>query len=108
MAVARLDGDAITDWGTFHDACAVEFGFPDFYGRNMNAWIDCLSYIDVGDGMSRFVLEPGEVLRVELSHSESLRQRVPDVLAELEGCTRIVNQRFIDAGGEPRLQLALL
>jgi RNAse (barnase) inhibitor barstar len=108
MAIARLDGDAITDPDTFHDACAAEFGFPDFYGGNMNAWIDCLSYIDVGDGMSRFELEPGEVLRIELSHSESLRQRVPEVFAELVECTRIVNQRFIDAGGEPRLQLAML
>jgi RNAse (barnase) inhibitor barstar len=25
----------------------MTFGFPDFYGRNMDAWIDCMTDIDV-------------------------------------------------------------
>jgi RNAse (barnase) inhibitor barstar len=46
MAVARLDCSMIADWDSFHTACANEFGFPGFYGRNGNAWIDCLTYIN--------------------------------------------------------------
>ena len=30
-------------------------GFPGFYDRNMNAWIDCMSYIDeLGAGMNSY------------------------------------------------------
>ena len=30
----------IKDWDTFHHTFARTLGFPDFYGRNMNAWVD--------------------------------------------------------------------
>ncbi len=43
--VVTLSTEHITDWETFHAECARVFGFPQFYGRNMNAWIDCLSYL---------------------------------------------------------------
>jgi hypothetical protein len=108
MATARLDADAITDWCTFHDLCAAAFGFPSIYGRNMNAWIDCLSYITEGDGMSRFVLSRGETLRVEIVHSESLRQRQPSIHSELLECAGHVNARFAESGDIPRLQLVFL
>jgi len=108
MAVATLSGDKITDWESFHDIYAAEFGFPDFYGRNMDAWVDCLTYINEGDGMSRFVLEPGEILRIEVTHSESLRKLVPEVFHSLVGCTRFVNERSVLAGDDPRLELVLL
>ena len=41
--VVRIDGDRIVDWDTFHNVFTEAFGFPGFYGRNMNAWIDCLT-----------------------------------------------------------------
>ena len=50
MAVVRMDCDRITDWESFHSLFAEVFGFPDFYGRNMNAWIDCMSYLDDSEG----------------------------------------------------------
>jgi hypothetical protein len=107
-AAAQLNGDAITDWNTFHSECAVTFGFPDFYGRNLNAWIDCLTYVRDGDGMSRFVLKQEEVLRIELLHSQSLRERLPEIFAALSGCVRDVNKRSTDAGETPCLELVLL
>ncbi len=42
----------ITDWDTFHDAFAATLGFPGFYGRNMDAWIDCVTSVDRDDGMT--------------------------------------------------------
>jgi hypothetical protein len=56
MATVRLDASLITDWNSFHTTCRETFGFPEFYGMNMNAWIDCLTYLDEGDGMSQFHL----------------------------------------------------
>jgi RNAse (barnase) inhibitor barstar len=108
MANVRLDGSAIVDWDSFHTICAREFGFPDFYGRNGNAWIDCLSYINEGDGMSRFVLKPGELLRIEVAESEIFRERHPEILQALVDWTGFVNERSVAAGDQQRLQLAFL
>jgi RNAse (barnase) inhibitor barstar len=49
MATAILDTSRIIDWDTFHAVSREAFGFPDFYGCNLNAWIDCLTYLDEGD-----------------------------------------------------------
>jgi RNAse (barnase) inhibitor barstar len=46
MAIVRIDGTKITDWASFHIVCKEAFGFPSFYGENMDAFIDCLTYID--------------------------------------------------------------
>ncbi len=54
MPIVDVAMAGITDWGTFHDTFAQALGFPDFYGRNMNACIDCLTYED--DGMTAFLL----------------------------------------------------
>ena len=108
MAVARLDGSSITDWDSFHTACEIEFGFPDFYGRNGDAWIDCLTYVDEGDGMSRFVLMPDEILRIEVLESAVLRDQQPEILQALKDWTAFVNDRFVESGKKPRLELVLL
>ena len=42
----RINADLVTDWDSFHDIFKMTFGFPDFYGRNMNAWIGCMTDID--------------------------------------------------------------
>ena len=47
--VIALDTGRITDRDTFHTVFAEAFGFPDFYGRNMNAWIDCITCLDDPD-----------------------------------------------------------
>ncbi|WP_454835628.1 barstar family protein [Pseudomonas lini] len=44
--MVQVDANLITDWQTFHSVFAQKFGFPGFYGRNMDAWVDCLSYLD--------------------------------------------------------------
>ncbi len=108
MAQAYLDGDSITDWDTFHSVCAEEFGFPDFYGRNMNAWIDCLTYINEGDGMSRFVLEKDELLLIRVANTKRFNERVPDIFSSLVECTASVNQRSLDAKDQPRLALVFV
>jgi hypothetical protein len=56
----------IYDWDSFHDTFATALGFPSFYGRNMDAWIDCLTYRDEDDGMAAVVVAPGDVLTLQL------------------------------------------
>ncbi len=64
MSVTKvsLDCDKISGWRSFHEEFARVFGFPDFYGKNMNAWIDCMTYVDDPDsGMSTVHCERGSV-----------------------------------------------
>jgi len=107
MAKARLDGSEIRDWNSFHDASARELGFPSFYGCNLDAWMDCLTYLDEGDGMSRFTLAPGEVLELEVIASDDLKRRAPDIVDALMDCVRFVNQRYVDHGKDPLIRLVL-
>ena len=53
----------INDWDTFQDTFAQALGFPGFYGRNMDAWIDCLTYADEDDGMRGITVGPGRSSR---------------------------------------------
>jgi RNAse (barnase) inhibitor barstar len=105
MPAVRLDGREIIDWNAFHDACKRTFGFPEFYGRNMDAWIDCLSGLRDDDGMSSFVLGPDEVLQIEVLHSDTLRARAPAILSALEDCTEHVNELCAEQGEKPVLNL---
>ncbi|MFM0375819.1 barstar family protein [Paraburkholderia strydomiana] len=41
-----MDTTEIADWPSFHRLFAQIFGFPTFYGSNMDALIDCLSHLD--------------------------------------------------------------
>ncbi|RJG05168.1 barnase inhibitor [Noviherbaspirillum cavernae] len=107
MATVTLDGTAITDWDAFHRQCRTAFGFPDFYGRNMSAWIDCLSGLRDDDGMSGFSLAADEVLHIEVLHSLVLRREAPEILGALEECTAEVNERYTDSGEKTALSLVL-
>ena len=106
MASVQLDGARIRDWATFHTLCAATFGFPGFYGRNMNAWIDCLTYLRDGDGMSRFELAADEVLRIEVRNSADLQRRLPELTEVLVESVEAVNQRQLEIGQPPVLDLA--
>jgi hypothetical protein len=107
MAHVSLDGSRITDWTSFHAACRTAFGFPDFYGNNMNAWVDCLSYLRDDDGMSAFRLGPDEMLDIEITDTGLLRQRAPEILDELVFCVEAINDRYADYGEKPALKLVL-
>jgi hypothetical protein len=107
MATAILPTGDITDWTSFHATCQRVLGFPAFYGANMNAWIDCLTYLDEGDGMSRFELGASEVLVIEVPEAIAFRDRLPEIFAALLECAAFVNQRYVDAGNLPRLALLL-
>ena len=105
MAQVQLNGAAIRDWNAFHDQSAVVFGFPDFYGRNMDAWIDCLTYVRDGDGMSRFTLGSTEPLIIEVLDTETFNRQAPEILDAFVECTAFVNQRHASAGELPALHL---
>jgi RNAse (barnase) inhibitor barstar len=105
----QLATTEIRDWSSFHETFAKLFGFPGFYGANMDAWIDCMSYLDDPDAaMSSLHLEPNEALTIEVCDTEDFQKRCPDQFAELVTCTSFVNQRFLRAGSGCRISLLFL
>ena len=108
MATARIELAEITNWDSFHQVCAKVLGFPDFYGKNMDAFIDCLSYLRGDDGMSGFVLANDECLDLEINGTESFNQRLPDIMDALLECVAFVNQRYLEVGEQPAIRLVLL
>jgi RNAse (barnase) inhibitor barstar len=107
MPTVRLDGKAITDWPSFHAECQKKFDFPDFYGRNMDAWIDCLSTLRDDDHMSAFMLAPDEVLQIEIENSQALKKSSPEMIETLLDCIDAVNERYTENGEKPALELLL-
>jgi hypothetical protein len=107
MTVVRLDCDRITDWDSFHSVFAEVFGFPSFYGRNMNAWIDCMTYLDDPDsGMSAVNMPPDGVLTLHLNKAGSFAVRCPELFAALNDCAGFVNWRRSSKGEGAILALA--
>src|SRR5215469_11650280 len=108
MTVATRPGAEIRDWDSFHTVSARELGFPAFYGRNMNAFVDCLTYLDQADGMSRFSLLPGEILELRVVDSATFRQSAPEVAAAFVDAITSINRRYSDRGKAEVIRLVLV
>jgi RNAse (barnase) inhibitor barstar len=108
MATVQLDGKKIGTRNAFHTECQLAFGLPDYYGRNMDAWIDCLSSLREDDGMTKFKLGPDESLQIEVLHSAMLRRRAPEIFDALTECASAVNECYAEMGEKPALNLVLL
>src|ERR1700683_1919411 len=94
--IVKLDCRRIRDWSTFHNVFAKLFGFPDFYGRNMNAWIDCLTYInEPGDTMTGIHAPPDGGLVLQNDYVDDSAARCPDRYAAIIECAAFVNWRRI-------------
>lgn len=105
----RIESEGITDWESFHEVLAEALGFPDFYGRNGDALIDCLSYVDDPEaGMMGITVGPNEVLRLEVADSAGLRRRLPGLIQELEECTEVANNRCWNRHNGPVIDLVFL
>ncbi len=107
MIVVKLDTRRITDWNTFHDVFAETFGFPAFYGRNMNAWIDCMTSIDDPPaGMTKVHAQPDSVVALELEHVNEFAHRCPEQYAAVIECSAFVNWRKMEVGESAVLALS--
>ena len=107
MPTANLNAALIDNWDGFHSVVATVFGFPAFYGRNMNAFIDCLTYLDEGDGMSSFALGPAERLEIVIVGFQVLLARLPEIAVALIEAIAALNLRYIDRGKPASIVLVL-
>lgn len=107
MATAELNGAAIKDFDSFHAECKAAMGFPETYNNTIDAWVDCLSYLRDDDSMSKFKLNPNEVLEIVIKDAEAMKAAVPDLLEEITYCVAGLNERYEDYGEKPALKLTL-
>ena len=104
MPTIRIDARRITSWSAFHDVFAKEFGFPKFYGRNMDAWIDCMSDLaDPGTGMTKVTGKPPVPVILCIDHIEEMPS---DIYQSLIECAAFVNWREMEVGNPAVLILA--
>ncbi len=100
-----IDFSDIRNKEDFHYLFKKVMGFPEFYGNNMDAWIDCMSYIDSPDAqMSSILVSPNESLEVVLVNTKTSKV-VPNLLQELVECTATVNQKFIESDSKTRIKI---
>jgi RNAse (barnase) inhibitor barstar len=105
--IVKIDAAHIVDWESFHNVFAKAFGFPDFYGRNMNAWVDCMTSLDDADaGMTSVHCTSGAVVTIVLDHAADFATRCPELYATLIECAAFVNWRRVERGYPAVLALA--
>lgn len=104
--VVRIDARRIVDRDTFHDVFAEAFGFFDGYGRNMDAWIDCLSSLgDPDDGLNKVHAPPGGVVTLQIDHVDDFADRCPELYEDVVRCAAFVNRLCLEVGRSPVLEL---
>jgi hypothetical protein len=104
--VVAIDGDRIVDWDSFHDVMIAAFLFPDWYGRNGNAWIDLMTYLDEDQATTGFFVSAGEIVTIEIRGGRRFHARCPEVYDALIEWSAFVNWRRMESGGTAYLCLA--
>ena len=107
FTTVEIDCDLISEWDSFHSVFADALGFPDFYRRNMNAWVDCMTSLDAPeDGMTSVHAPDGGCLVLSLLNFRSLASRQPEIHAAIVESTAFVNFRRIEVDDPPILVLS--
>lgn len=105
--IVKIDTLRITDWSSFHDVFKEAVGFPDFYGRNLDAWIDCMTSLDEPEeGLTSIHVSRDGVLVLDLEDVSDLARRCPEIYEAIVECSAFVNYRRIVVGEAPILALS--
>ena len=104
MPIVRVNGTDLHDWDAFHSVFASTFGFPSFYGRNMNAWIDCMTSLDMPeDAMTSLHGSAADPVVLQLDNATAVTKDIFDALVQ---CAGFVNWRRLEMGAPAILTLS--
>lgn len=103
--IEEIDFLDVKNLENMHELLMRKFGFPDFYGRNIHALIECLSSLRYPeDGMTSINLKKNEILLLTIKNiAETSRDVIVDFIIAIEA----VNQRQIDIGSPISILLSL-
>ncbi|MEH1009419.1 barstar family protein [Winogradskyella sp. ECml5-4] len=94
MITFKINGRKLINWKAFHSEFKTELNFPDYYGENMDAWIDCIDELT----------ERPTLLLIE--NGKHLKENAPELLNAIMECGAFVNYRKIKVGENPNLLIA--
>jgi RNAse (barnase) inhibitor barstar len=98
-----VNGATIVSWPSFHDEFSRAFRFFDGYGRNREAWIDCMTDLHGPNALSGLRLPPGEPIEIVLNDSATMVKSHPEVFAELLRLVRYANNLYAEALEDVRI-----
>lgn len=100
-----IDFSIVNSLNEMHAVLAEVFGFPDFYGKNVNALIDCWSSLrSPEDEMTRITIAQDELVLLEVKGMTHLDQIMMNhFITAVEG----VNERFKEELGQLPMILLL-
>jgi hypothetical protein len=104
MPLVKIDGRNICDWDTFYDVFVETLGFPRFCGRNMNAWIDCMTYLD--DPEAGMTTVHGSQTDPVVLHIDNISDIPSEIYEALVECSAFVNWRRLEMGHSAILMLS--
>ena len=105
--IVKINCDNIHDWDSFHDEFSRVLGFPDFYGRNMNAWIDCMTSLDhPEDEMTKVHCTKGKVITIELVNVGVFKSKFPEQFNAILESSSFVNYRRNEIGKDSVIALS--
>jgi hypothetical protein len=107
VKIVTVPVSEIKDWDTFHTVFTHVFGFPDYYGRNMNAWIDLMSYLD-DSANCEVVVAKGGLVVMTIDSAAEFATRCPEQYEAIVECAAFVNHRRVECGEPPVLALMLI
>ena len=106
--IVAVPVDQITDWPTFHKVFRHVFGFPAFYGGNMDAWNDCMTSLDTPENaMSTVTVPRGGLVVLAIDGANDFKKRCPEQYDALIECSAFVNYRRMEIGEPPVIALRL-
>ncbi|MFD2587566.1 barstar family protein [Croceitalea marina] len=94
MITFKIDGKKLTNWNSFHLEFKTELNFPDYYGANMNSWIDCI------DDLTE------QPILLQIENGNFLKENKPELLNAILESGAFVNYRKINQGQKPNLIIA--
>lgn len=104
-----IDLREIVDVPSFRAVFKREMGFPEFYGSNMSAWVDCMTCVDAPEDRMSAVHAPKDgVLVLILDSVGDFKKRCPEIFDALIGSAAFVNYRRMERGDPPVITLSYI
>lgn len=103
----EIDCSKIKTFRDLHDEFDEKFGFPDFYGRNMDAWIDCMTSLDCPeDCMTKIHAPVNGFVVIKLLDIDKMIEILPSAYRAIVDSVAFVNFRKMELGESPVLALS--
>ncbi|MFN0138247.1 MAG: barstar family protein [Phycisphaerae bacterium] len=79
------------------------FRFFDGYGRNGDAWIDCMTDLHGPNSLSGLALPTGEPVEIVIKKSASLVRLHPEIFNKLVTLVHFANERYAEMNERVRI-----